>query len=186
MSTDTKVVVDYLKRNVLISVCGGLVLIMLVVLYPRLDEPSRLEAALAERTAVLKKLKVNIANSAQLEEHVRELAAVNQGIASNALRVGDLAQNLKLFYELEAKTGVKLIDVRPIGVPPAPKGSVAGSYVPIPFAVTIEGDYQQLLNFVKNLEGGRELCRLNLANISAGEDDLQRLSISIEVLGVRI
>ncbi len=182
---DTKLLLDYLRRNIIISVCGAMVVVLLVALYLRSDEPSRLETALTDRTAVLKKLKFNIANSAQLDEHVAGLAAVNQGIAASALRVGDLAQNLKLFYELEAKTGVKLIDVRPVGVPPAPKGTAPGSYVPIPFAVTIEGNYEQLLNFVKRLEGGRELCRLNQATIFAGEEDSQRLSINIDVLGVR-
>lgn len=185
MSLDSKAVVDYCKRNTLLSACLGLIFLLLVILYFRFDEFARVEANLAERSAILKKLKANVSNSAQIDAHLRDLTAVNQGIASSALRVGDLAQNLKLFYELESSTGVKLIDVRPTGVPPAPKGAAPKSYVPIPFALTIQGDYAQLMNFLRQLESGRELCRINQANITASEEDTQRISIIIDVLGVR-
>ena len=185
MSIDSKAFVEFCRRNVLLSACVGSSLVLLGFLYLRLDEPDRLQTALDERAGHLRKLKANITNSNQLDNHVRDLAAVNQDIAQNALRVGDLAQNLKVFYELEAKTGVKLIDVRPSTLAPPGKDAGPGSYATIDFAVTIQGEYEQLLEFVRQLEGGRQFCRLSQANISASEDSSQRLSFNLQILGVR-
>ncbi len=185
MSLDLNSLVKYFKRNLTIVGCGALMVGLLVVLYFRADQPAKLSATLEERSALLRKLKANVVNSAHLDSQVRVLSGLNQSIAANALRVGDLAQNLKLFYDLESHTGVRLTDVRPLNLAAAPKTAPSTFYVAIPFAITVDGDYRQLIAFLKGLETGHAFCRILSASIPASVEDKQRVTLNIEVLGVR-
>lgn len=185
MNINIKAVGAYLKKSLVLAVSGVVFFLLLLVLYFRLGEPDRVGQSLSERSSLLRKLKANVANSAHLDTHLKDLIGINQRIAANALRVGDLAQNLKLFYELESQTGVKLVDVRPGVVAQPSKTSAPGAYAIIPYSVTLEGEFKQLVLFLKCLESGLQFCRIERVSIPNTLDIKKRLTLELDILGVR-
>jgi hypothetical protein len=185
MSIETKDVVNLLKRRPLISACVGVSLGLLALLYLRMDLIPSTTVTLEDRNRALAKLKTNIKNSVQLAEQTEALAAVNKVILDNAFREGELALNQQLFLRLETELGVRLIDLRALPVPAPAKGAAAKGYVPMGFSLSVGGDYQQLITYLKRLESAPTLARLVSASITGPNPNSQTINMNIEMLGLR-
>ena len=185
MSLKGKNIINACKRRPLLSACIGAGLVLLLSFYLRMDLVGETETALAERSKHLKRLKTNALYANHLEQDIKTLKEVNQAFADAALREGELAKNQQIFLRLEAETGVKLVDMRALAVPPAPKGTGSNSYVPISFSLTISGDHKQLITFLKRLDQGPTLCRVSSAALSATNAGPQTMSLGVELLGLR-
>jgi hypothetical protein len=100
------------------------------------------------------------------------------------MKAGQLAVNLQYFYKLEAETEVKLVDVRQNNVP----RNARTQYIGVPFAVTIQGSFAQVTNFLNRLQNGPHFCRINTATFNkvggenSGNTDMS-LSLALEILG---
>lgn len=155
--------------------------------YYRMDLVPAAETLLEQRTNEGEKLKNNIKNSVQLKEQYEALVAANREIASRAIRMGALTTNLQYFYRIEAETGTKLIDVRQLA--PAPVKGPAPKYLRIPYAMSVQGSYANVLNFLRKVEAGTHFCRVVSASINpvpSGTDvtpGAVTLTLSLEVLG---
>lgn len=196
MSSKIEDLVGGIKRRPFLSVCGALVVALALVLYFRAGRPAELRARLDEREKEFSRLNNNVKFSAQLDTQLTALREANALIEAGALRPGELAGNQRLFLRLEAESGAKLVDLRQLAVSPpasapakAPaKGAtapVAGVYASIPFSVTIQGEYPQLMDFLKRLEHGPTLSRLTSAQISQPAEGGRSISITAELLGFR-
>lgn len=187
MSLETKDLVDGLKRRPLLSVCGALVVALALTIYLRSGRPAELQARLDEREKEFSRLNNNVKFSAQLDSQLTALREANAAIAAGALRADELASNQRLFLRLEAESGVKLIDLRQLPLPAPVKGAPPATtiYAAIPFSVTIQGDYPQLMDFLKRLEQGPTLSRVNSATIAQPTEGAQSVSITAELLGFR-
>lgn len=185
MSIETKDVVAALKRRPLLFVCGALAVGLALGIYFRMGVQGEMEAKLAEQEKVLVRLSNNTKFSAQLDTQLESLRKANAKIAEGALRVGELARNQQLFFKLEAETGVKLLDLRQLSVAPPVKGATVSTYVAIPFSLTIEGDYAQIMNFLLRLDREATLARVTSGAISRPAEGAQSLSLSVELLGFR-
>jgi hypothetical protein len=115
------------------------------------------------------------------------------------VHAGELAVNLRHFYELEAATGVKLVDLRQVDTgnvrirekAEGPKN--LGALQPVNFAVAIMGTYPQLIEFLQRLEGGDRFCRVRGASFSPavadgigltlGRPETLNLVLDLELLG---
>lgn len=181
MSLQTQDILNALKRRPLLCVCGALALGLGLTLYFRLGVGDEVQARLAEREKELQRVTSNTKFSAQLDTQLQALRKANATIEAGALRAGELARNQQLFYRLEADTGVKLLDLRQLNVSTAGKGT----YVAIPFSLTIKGDYAQLLDFLQRLDRGATLSRVTSASIARPGEDTQTLSLNVELLGFR-
>jgi Tfp pilus assembly protein PilO len=78
-----------------------------------------------------------------------------------------------------------LVDVRQNPLPRSPRPS---AYVGVPFSVSVQGSYTQVMNFLNRLQNGRHLCRINAANFSkvaavGNARPLVNLSLNLELLG---
>jgi len=185
MSLKSQNIVNACKRRPLLCVCIVAGLGLLLGWYLRLGLIGETEAALAERSAYLKKLKTNAIYATQIDQQIKALKDVNQTLSDAALREGELAKNQQRFLRLEAETGVKLVDLRAQPILPAPKGAAANSYVPIGFSLTISGDYKQLITFMKRLDQGPTLGRIVSASISGAGSGPQTMNLGVELLGLR-
>jgi hypothetical protein len=184
MSLQGKDLANFFKAYPVPVLCCSIVVAGLLSFYFRsglLDESA---AKLEERSKELKKIKANIAASSQLDEQLEVLTNANAKFQTTAMRVSELAKNPQFFYNFEAKTGVTLTDVKQI-VTSAPAKLPADSYFVIPFNITAEGDFKQLLTFVRNLEYGENVCRITSASLSPSLNSKLMLSFNIEVLGLR-
>lgn len=177
-----------IKRRPLCSVCVALSLVLAVGIYLRGGALPDLQATYQADSAEGEKIFANKTNAAMLPDQLAALKADDQSIAARLVHGDDLATNLQYFYRLEAETGVKLVDLRQLSLSPRRKGVPKTAYTGVGFAVTVQGDYRQLLVFLRKLETGVYFCRINAATCNRadgdrGTGDQITLNLNLELLG---
>lgn len=175
------------KKNPVSFGCGVLVLGLALAIYFRGDKLPEATAELAQVSEEGQRLATNIRHAAKLDEQLAALAEADQEIGQRIIRSGELAQNLQLFYKLEAETGTKLSELRQLP-PPAKASGAKTTYVPVAFGFSVQGEYPALLEFMRGLECGGVYCRVLTANLAHAEATLDRagplrLDLSLELLG---
>ena len=159
---------------VLSLACGGLI-------YFRSDKIEEYQQLNEQKTTEANAMVANVRNSEKLAEQVVAMQATAKELDGRLMRAGQLAVNLQYFYRLEADTGVKLTAVNQGNVKAGAKG---GTFVSVPYTVTVQGTFPQVLTFLGRLQKGAHFCRFNNVGLTkAGEDQLS-LSLSLEILGV--
>jgi Tfp pilus assembly protein PilO len=158
-------------------VCG-------VVLYLRSGSIEAGQVELEARSTEAAKMASNIRNSAGLSEQLTEIQGYTKELEGRLLKASQLAVNLQYFYKLETENEVKLVDNVRQGT--LPKNSKS-SYVGVPYSLTVQGSYSQVMNFLNRLQNGRHFCRINTASFSkAGSGpagSIVNLSLNLELLG---
>lgn len=186
MSLEGKDIVNAAKKRPIVFICAALIFILLGLMYWRSGEIPELQGQVDDRTSVLRKSKINVTYSVQLDAQLKALTDINQKIKASGLRAENLAQNQQVFYRMEAETGVKLIDIQQRATDSnLAKGAVATVYLPIVFSITIEGDYRELLTFLKKLEAGPTITRVSGATLMMSANNALSLSLTVEMLGLR-
>jgi hypothetical protein len=172
-----------LKKNPVSVGCGVLTVLLGVGIYFRSDRLPEVTAELEQKSAEGQRLAANLQNSAQLTEQYAAIAQAGKEIESRLIKASELAKNLGYFYKLEADTATKLIELRPL--PLAPVKGAKSTYVPVIYSVAVQGDYTQLLEFLRRLEHGAHYCRIVVSAISgtSNERGPLRLSLTVELLG---
>lgn len=179
--------IDLGRRHPFLVACGGLAFVLSAAVYFRSGAIPEAEAQLAQKSAEADKHASNASNAAQLKEQLAALVAANKEIDSRVVRAGQLGVNYQFFYKIIAESGVKQIDLRQSPVTPAAatKASKAG-FVPVAFSVGIQGDFRQVLHFLRLLESGTRYCRVTGASFSQLAGDRNgpiSLSLNLELLG---
>ncbi len=174
----------FVKKHPVGVACGLVAVACGVMLYLNSGDIALSQAENEARTAEANKMIANVRNSTNLAEHVAEVQALSKEMESRLMRAGQLAVNLQYFYKLEAENEVKLVDVRQVGM----NRSNKMQYVTVPFALTVQGTFPQLVNFLNKLQSGRHFCRINSAtfNKGGGASDVggeMTLSLNLEILG---
>lgn len=175
------------RRHPFLVVCVGLALGLSATAYFRSGLIPEAEAELAQKTAEADKHAANASNAAQLKEQLAALVAANKEIDARVIRAGQLGVNYQFFYKIIADSGVKQIDLRqsPVSPAAAAKASKAG-FVPVGFTVAIQGDFRQVLHFLRLLESGARYCRVTGASfgqIAGDRNGPISLSLNLELLG---
>jgi hypothetical protein len=192
MAISNEQAIAFVKKNPVGFGCGVLCVLLLGALYYRSDLVPADEAELAQKSAEAERLANNVKNSNQLKEQLEAITVAEKQIESRLIHPADLAKNQQYFYKLEAETGVKIIDCRPNSTA-VPKG-LKTAYFPVPFTVNVQGDYVQVLNFLRRLENGSAYCRaigvtFDVPNAaaapgsSASGESAVMLSLNLELLG---
>jgi hypothetical protein len=188
-------VLNFLRKHPVSIGCVGFCLLLGIFQFFRWDALPAAEAELEARTADAERLALNIKNAAQLKEHHDLMAASLKAIDSRLIHVSALATNLQYFYRIEAETNTKLLDLRQSTIPVGREKKI-GSYIAVPYAVSIRGDYAKLISFLRHLESGNYFCRVNTAILSASKatsgaekteesaDELLSLALNLELVGV--
>jgi len=176
-----------LKKQPVGVACGVISVLCGVTLYLGSDS---IEVAKAKAEEVQKQNQVmltNVRNSAGLSL-AQQTAAMQQAakqLESRLVKANQLATNLQYFYRLESDTGVKLTDVRQNQVG---RAAGAGLYIGIPYSVTFQGSFKQVMEFLQRLEGGKHFSKYSTVsfNKAAGAETsagLLSVSLNIELLG---
>lgn len=190
MAISNEQLVAILKKNPVVSAAVIICVALAVAHYLRSDLIAATATRLDEQTKEGQRLAANIKNSAQLPEQLARVSAATKEVESRLLRVESLANNLQYFYKLEADTGVKLIDLRQT----TDSGRTAKTgRIPVSFALTLHGEYPQVLDFLRRVESGSHYCRVRSANVipfdagagsSGMRSDAAKLTLNLELLGV--
>lgn len=173
------------KKNPVSSACVVLSLALAVGLYLRSDATSEAEADLTQKSAAGERIALNIQYSAQLKEQSEALTNAIAEIDGRVIRTSQLGINTQYFYKVEADTGVKILDLRQStasNVKPA-----KGSFVPVAFAVTVQGSLTQILEFLRHVESGAHYSRVLTASFtsnSGARNSPLTLGLTLELLGL--
>jgi hypothetical protein len=179
MSLNAHGVARKVRQYPLLVVCGILVVALSALLYMRRDLSELQQVELDKHLADNRRHRINITNSAMLQDQLDYLIQANAAVRNRALTANGLAQNLQYFYRLEAEVGIKYLDLRPASRP----ASKSSTYVPVAYAVNVQGDFAQIIKFLRHLEQGAYFCRINSALLT-GKEDLYTLNLNIDLLGV--
>lgn len=145
------------KKQPIGFACGVICVVCAGMIYFSSSQIEDKQADYDAKSAEAAKILGNVGNFTKLPEQTTEIQALAKEIDSRLIRAGQLAVNQQYFYKLEAETEVKMTDLRQS---PAAKNAKAQSlYVAIPFNVTVQGTFKQLLAFLQKLETGPRFCR---------------------------
>ncbi len=190
MALQTQGLLTFVKKHPVGVGCVLLAAVLGVATSFRSGDLDDLRTELDEVSREGARLQNNLRYAARLDEHT---ATVQQAVASIDAHVIDpdaLATNLQYFYRLESELQLKLLDLRQGTMEGPAKGA---SYGPVGYTVTVEGNYRQLLEFIRSLESGALYVRFLSANLSpnrapgqvaagGGEPSIV-LSLTLQVLG---
>ena len=199
MSLDTKDIVALFRKNPILSSCALVSVLLLLVVYFRFGLIASAQVELDQKNAEGKKYHDNVLNAGQLRAQMAVVAAANRIVRDRAMHPGNLAKNLQYFYRIEAETGVKYTDLKPGAVSvenkllaapisgrtvPAPAANKSGmkNYVPVNYAITVQGAFPQLVAFLRRLEQGGYFYRLNTMIISTVGPTIS-FNLNIDFLG---
>jgi hypothetical protein len=179
-----------IKKQPIAAVCALVCVLCGVAFYFRMDAIDEARVAFEAKEKESRAIAQNARHTNGLAEQVAEAQAAGTVIESRLLRVGDLANNLQVFYRLENDTGVKLVDARQNPMPPSRPGAPKTLYVPVSFSVTLHGTYPQIWSFLRRLETGPHFARFDRMAIGKLEvgakdavPDLMSAVFTVEFLG---
>jgi Tfp pilus assembly protein PilO len=165
MAISNQQVIAFVKKNPIGFGCGALCLVLAAAMYYRSDLVSGAEAELEQKSTEAERLAVNLKNAVQLQEQLDAMIAADKQVEARLVSPGDLAKNQQYFFKLEADTGTK-IDCRQNTLPVDKEHK--NIYLSVPYTMTVQGDYSQILTFLRRLESGAHYCRVLNATLTAG------------------
>lgn len=178
---NTADLVALIKKHPIGVGCGLVSIVCGVLLYLRSDNIKASQAELETSSAQAAKMIANVRNANGLAEHVAELQALSKEMEGRLMKAGQLAVNLQYFYKLETENEVKLVDMRQSSAPRNPKTQYTAG---VPFNVTVQGPYANVMNFLSRVQNGRHFCRINSATFTkVGETAEMSLALTLELLG---
>jgi Tfp pilus assembly protein PilO len=176
------------KKQPIGVVCGVIALACAVLLYMRSDKVEENRNLSGEKAKAARAILTNVANSKDLPQQTEAMQRAVKDLEGRLIHASQLAINLQYFYRLESETSVKLVDVHQgaTGFPRA--GSGKAGYTAITFAINIQGNFKQVLDFIQRIENGPRIARFNSVSFikAAGENvgaDQFSVSMGIEFLG---
>jgi hypothetical protein len=174
-----------IKKNPISFGCAVLSCVLIAVIYFRGGLMSEAETALAQKSAEGEKISLNIQYSAHLKEQTEAIEAAIKTIESRIVRASQLGTNTQYFYKIESETGAKIIALQQTTPATAAKPA-KGSYMPVAFAVSVQGDLIKILDFLRQLENGAHYCRVLTATCSGNSSTRTApltLALTLELLG---
>ena len=165
MAISKEQVIAFVKKNPIGFGCGALCLALAAAMYYRADLVPASEAELEQQATEAERLAGNLKNAAQLQEQLDAMIVAGKQVEARLVHPGDLAKNQQYFFKLEAETGTK-IDCRQNPLPAEEDRKTL--YLSVPYSVTVQGDYAQVLSLLRRLENGTSYCRVLGATLAAG------------------
>jgi Tfp pilus assembly protein PilO len=187
MAISNEQVIAFVKKNPIGFGCGALCLVLVAAMYYRSELVPATETELEQQSAEAERLGSNLKNAAQLQEQFDAMIAAGKQVDARLVHPSDPAKNQQYFFKLEADTGTKIECHQ--NTLPAEKDRKT-IYLSVPYTVTVQGDYPQILNFLRRLESGAHYCRVLSASLTSGgalvgegTDSPLTLSLNLELLG---
>jgi Tfp pilus assembly protein PilO len=110
-----------------------------------------------------------------------ELAAVKEALAridQNLVNEGDLPENMGYFYQLENLARLRLEALNQLSSMPPPPDQ---PYKTVPFTLRTTGSYRQILRFIRELESGPRLFKVQTFSLTQGGPGGDTATVSLEL-----
>ncbi len=185
---------EYVKKNLVIAISGFVFAACMTVYVMHMDKKSDLDSEIEQIDIRISTMLRNIANSAGLEEDIEVVEGQIEKLDERMFQSHELATNYNYFFNIEASTNVALNDLKQVEVlegdanPRKRKmpNPIVDSYVKIRYHMKATGSYQDLVNFMRTLEGGPSFYRLEKFRLSkalAGGSEQLSMDVSFLMLG---
>lgn len=191
-------ILTYFKKNYILGICGFVSLVCLGIYIVRSEQITRLAADYDDldirRTRILKNLKF----ASDIEADLQEAQAFLKDAEGRLFSPEDLATNQRYFYEVESATGVQMKSIQQVikDLPDgkrdkkARKKAAKSNFQEIIYDMNIQGTYENVLTFMRELEGGKAFMVLEAVSMIpvkavAGEPEVS-VRLSVTVLGKKM
>lgn len=185
---------EIVKKNLIIAISGLVTVICMTVYVLHMDKKSDLDSEIEQIDIRISTMLRNITNSAGLEEDIEVVESQIEELDQRMFQSQELATNYNYFYNIEASTNVALNDLKQVEIVTSdsnPKkrkmpNPIVDSYIKIRYHMKATGSYQDLVNFMRSLEGGPSFYRLEKFRLSkalTGGDELLSMDVSFLMLG---
>jgi Tfp pilus assembly protein PilO len=183
---------NFIKKQPVAVVCALLCVGLGMAIYFRKDSLAEANDILAQKKSDGEHLRDNVTNASKLDEQFAAMTQAIQAIEARLVHADQLPINKQYFYKIQAETQTKLTGVNQSGVATPGKNAGKTAYVAIVYAISVEGTYTQLLDFMRRVENGEHFARvqgLTLARASGGENTPGNtgslsLNLNLELLGL--
>ena len=191
MAINSKDLVALLKKFPIAIGCGLLSVILLAGSYWRNSRAGELAEQLKQTEEQGQKILDDIRNGANLAEQYDALTATTKDLEARLVYSGERARNQQYFYRLESDTGVKELSLQPTSIARPPLHGPKPIYTGIGYAISVQGDFRQILDFVTRLESGQHFYRMTSGSVTragvrgAGESTgAVTLTLNLNFLGL--
>jgi hypothetical protein len=175
----------WVKKNPIGVGCAVLSLALAGGIYFRSGEVPAATEELTKKSDEGGRLAANLQNSAQLKEQVDTLTACEKELESRLIRASQTLTNYEYFYKLESETGTKMT-ISQGAAGSLSKGAAKALYGGVPFTISVQGSWNQTIDYLRRLENGPRYCRV--LSVTCGVPPSDRaspitLNLSLELLG---
>ena len=189
-----EVLIETIRKNLVIAISGVVTATCMTVYVLHMDKKSDLDSEIEQIDIRISTMLRNITNSAGLEEDIEVVKSQILELEERMFQSQELATNYNYFFNIEASTNVSLSDLKQVEIVTEDANQkkrkmpnpIMDAYVKIRYHMKATGTYQDLVNFIRNLEGGPSFYRLEkfrLSKSSAGGDELLSMDVSFLMLG---
>lgn len=197
MSAFLQQLLAFFRRNPFVIICSAIAILLWVANYFIWQRHRELTANHQTLQRSGEDMLQSLTNHSRI---TTELAAVKEALAyieQHMIHEGDLPENMGYFYQLETVSRIRLQALNQLSAMPPPPEQ---PFKTVPFTLRTSGSYRQVLRFLRELETGPRLYKVQtytlqgggpavapggpggLAADSAGAPALVSLDITIEVL----
>jgi len=186
--------IEAIRKNLVIAISGVVTATCMTVYVLHKDKKPDLESEIEQIDIRISTMLRNLTNSAGLEEDIEVVKSQISELDERMFRPQELATNYNYFFNIETSTNVSLSELKQVEIVkedvnrekhkmPNP---IVDTYVKIRYDMRANGTYQDLVHFMRTLEGGPSFYKLEkfrLSKSSAGGDELLSMDVSFLMLG---
>ncbi|MEO0796454.1 MAG: hypothetical protein AAFX93_14890 [Verrucomicrobiota bacterium] len=185
---NSEVIIAKVKQYPLAFICGGVLLVAVVLTFLRSDRLPSLETEYEQTLTESDLMNTNRENSVNLEENLAKMQEIVTGIDSRLIDSEAATDNYRYLLQMAEKSGVNLMDPSRGQVIGA-KAAGMNEYPLVQFSVSVSGPYKNVLIFLYELRTGKYIVRIESLTMSPsnqtaiGSDEV-RASIKFSGLGI--
>ncbi len=190
MSTLLQPLLGYFRRHPFVIICSAIAILLWVANYFIWQRQKELTA---NHQTLQRSGEDMLQSLTNLSRITTELATVKEAltyIQEHLIHEGDLPENMGYFYQLETASRIRLQSLNQLSSMPPPPDQ---PFRTVPFTLRTSGSYRQVLRFLRELETGPRLYRVQTYALgqglpeapgaeSGGPQSAVSLDITLEVL----
>lgn len=187
-------IVELFRKNLVIAISVFVIAGTMAVYLIHKDKKSLIDSEIEQVNARISSMLKNIKNSKGMEEDIEAIEEKVEKLNARMFQSQELATNYNYFFNLEDETGIKVSDLKQVGiaeeeVDPRKKKMpkpIIDSYEKIRYHLKASGEFGEIVNFLRKLEGGPSFYRLEkfrLAKSETSKTEILSLDIAFLMLG---
>lgn len=155
----------FFRRHPFVIVSGTLALVLWIANYFIWQRHQRLTADYQSLQRNGEDLRQSLTNHGRVTAEIAGVKEALVYIDRNLVHEGDLPENMGYFYQLEAASRLRLQALNQLSSMPPPPDQ---AYKTVPFTLRTTGTYRQILRFLRELETGPRLYRIQTCSLAQG------------------